>query len=667
MPIIRFGIVSLLLCCFVAGCRTSADNRYFGHTEPPPTNVLRYISGPEPETLDPQLPDGQPEARIFMALYEGLVEYGPKDLQPIPALAKSWEISPNVDQFIFHLRAGAKWSDGTTITARDFVYSFRRGFAPETISRTAGLGFFVKYSEEFKSGRVFAKKNGEFLLASDEATESDAFGPDTEFHRFIRGADRLTLSGDEKKRGEALAKNPKLAARVEGAEFVPITGADIGVEAIDDYTLRISLKQSAPFFLGLLAHQFFRLVPEHVVEKYGKNWTRAQNIVTNGPFRLREYRPYDALIVEKDPNYWDSANVHLDAIEFYPVEEITTILNLYKAGSIDAMLNHSVPSSWIGEIRGFKDEYMNLPENSTSYYSMNMTKPPFDDVRVRRAFNIGLDHQALSDFRKTTKPLYDMTPAGIFPEYDAARARLSEKVRNDRGVVPEEWSKYNKFDPERARALLGEAGFPVEKTATGFACPKFPTDRVSITYNTNENNRAVGEFVQSQWKQHLGITISLKTMEFKAYLPYFKSLEYEGFALFLWSGDYMDPYTFLSLHYGEDNEGASGFHEAKYDAMLDEANAELDVTKRYEKMADAEHYLTERVPMVALTINASNWLKKPYVKGLYPNPGTLLPWKFVYIERDRARWDTDVENIMTARDERVEKQLADLRATQSPQ
>jgi oligopeptide transport system substrate-binding protein len=156
-------------------------------------------------------------------------------------------------------------------------------------------------------------------------------------------------------------------------------------------------------------------------------------------------------------------------------------------------------------------------------------------------------------------------------------------------------------------------------------------------------------------------------MEFKAYLPYFKSLEYEGFALFLWSGDYMDPYTFLSLHYGEDNEGASGFHEAKYDEMLDEANAELDVTKRYEKMADAEHYLTERVPMVALTINASNWLKKPYVKGLYPNPGTLLPWKFVYIERDRARWDTDVENIMTANDERVEKQLADLKANQSPQ
>jgi oligopeptide transport system substrate-binding protein len=650
MPAIRFAIISLVLCSLIAGCRTAASNRFFGHTEPPAENVLRYIAGPEPETLDPQLPDGQPEARVFMALYEGLVEYHPKDLQPIPAIAKSWEISPNVDQFIFHLRNDAKWSDGTPITARDFVYSFRRGFDPKTISRTAGLGFAVKYSEEFKGNRVFVKKDGEFLLASDEAKATEAFGPETEFHKFITSPDRLTLSGDEKKRSEALAKNPKLAAKVEGAEFVPVAAEDIGVEAIDDYTLRISLKQSAPYFLGLLAHQFFRLVPQHVVEKHGKDWTRPQNIVTNGPFRIRELRPYDALIVEKDPNYWDAANVHLAGIEFYPVEEITTMLNLYKAGSVDAILNHSVPSSWIGEVRQFKDEYMNLPENSTAYYSMNMTKPPFDDLRVRRAFTLGVDREALSDFRKTTKPLYDLTPAGIFPEYDAARQRLGS-------------TRYG-FDPEKARALLTEAGFPVEKTATGYSCPKFPTDRVSITFNTNENNRAVGEFVQAQWKQHLGITVPLKTMEFKAYLPFFKALEYEGFALFLWSGDYMDPYTFLSLHYGEENEGASGFYEEQYDTMLDEANAELDATKRYEKLAAAEALLIEKMPIVPLTIAATNWIKKPYVKGLYPNPGTLLPWKFVYLERDPAKWDTNVENIMTARDERVEKQLADLRATQ---
>ena len=309
------------------------------------------------------------------------------------SIAKSWEISSKVDEFVFHLRDNAKWSDGKPINAHDFVYSLRRGFAPETISRTAGLGYFIKYAEAFNGEMVFVKKGGEFLTAGDpEGSQSKpaaTLGFETEFSKSLHSGERITLDGDEKKRTKQIDADPKLKALVAGAEFVPITAEDIGVEAVDDYTLRITLRQSAPFFLGLLAHQFFRLVPQQAIEKHGKNWTRPQNIVTCGAFRLKEYRPYDALIVERDPNYWDAANVHLDGIEFYPVEELSTMMNLYKSGSIDAALNHSVPSSWIGEIRSFKDEYMNFPENSTSYYAMNMTKPPFDDDRVRRAFNLG--------------------------------------------------------------------------------------------------------------------------------------------------------------------------------------------------------------------------------------------------------------------------------------
>ena len=669
----QFGRVQILITVFVlssflAGCGASARSKYFGQTSPPKENILRYISGSESETLDPQLPDGQPEARIFMALYEGLVEYDPKDQQPIPSIAKSWEISPNVDEFVFHLRADAKWSDGKAITANDFVYSLRRGFSPETISRTAGLGYFIKYAEAFNGEQVFVKKGDVFVTTSDvdgsASKPVSTFGPETEFNRSLHSGDRITLDGDEKKRGKQIDANPKLKALTAGAEFVPITAEDIGVEAIDNYTLRISLKQSAPFFLGLLAHQFFRLVPQQAIEKHGKDWTRPQNIVTCGPFRIKSHRQYDALIVERDPNYWDAANVHLDGIEFYPVEELSTMMNLYKSGSVDAMLNHSVPSSWIGEMRGFKDEYLNFPENATSYYAMNMTKPPFNDVRVRRAFNLGLDHEALSTFRKVTKPLFDFSPAGIFPAYDKARDRVSEEIRQERGVAPDVWAKNKFFDPEQARKLLTEAGFAVEKKGDTYSCPSFPTDKVSITFNTNENNRSVAEYVQAQWKQNLGITVPLKTMEFKTFLPFFKSLQYEGFAQFLWSGDYMDPYTFLSLQYGKDNEGGAGFYDPKYDKMLDDANAELDVEKRYEKLARAEFYLMEQLPAVPLTINATNWIKKPYVKGLYPNPGTLMPWKFVYIERDPAKWDTNVENIMKTVDPKVEKQLQELVSTQ---
>src|SRR5436853_2864842 len=123
----RQKVITLLLgsALISSACGLGGSGKYFGKTIAPTDNVLRYVSGSEPESLDPQISDGQPEARILMALYDGLVEYGPKDQQPIPALAKSWEISPKVDELIFHLRDNGKWSDGTPVSADDLVSSFR--------------------------------------------------------------------------------------------------------------------------------------------------------------------------------------------------------------------------------------------------------------------------------------------------------------------------------------------------------------------------------------------------------------------------------------------------------------------------------------------------------------------------------------------------------------
>lgn len=678
----RLSVALIALSLFVNSCTSSANSRFYGKTEAPVDNVLRYISGSEPATLDPQLSTGQPEARIYMALYEGLVDPHPKTQLPIPAIAKSWEISPNVDEFIFHLRDNAKWSDGKPITANDFVYSLRRGFTPDTLSPTAELGYFIKYAEAFNANQVFVKKTGEFLLESDFAENKDesnttdsadktpaaSFGPETEFSKYIKSPNRLILDGDEKKRAKQLEADPKLKAAVEDAEFVPIQAEDIGVEAIDNYTLRITLRQPVPFFVGLLTHQFFRLVPQQVIEKYGKDWTRAKNIVTCGPFKIKSISPYDSYIVERDPNYWDAANVHLDGIEFYPVEELSTTVNLYKAGTVYAFQNHAVPASWIDEIRENKDEYLNFPENSTSYYSMNMTKPPFNDKKLRQAFSLAIDREALSKFRKVTKPLYYQTPSGIFPDYDKAMAKVGEEIRQERGISPEEWEKEKKmFNPEKARKLLAEAGFSVQQTGNTFSCPSFPADSIALTYNTGESNNQIAQFVQAQWRQNLGITVPLKSMEFKTFLPLRNALQFNGFAQSLWSGDYMDPYTFLGLHYGKTNNGGTGFYDPKYDQMLNDANRELDPQKRYEKLARAEYYLLDQRPSIPLTINATNWMKKPFLKGIYPNPGTLFAWKFAYIEQDPNKWDKDVENVMSQTDPQVDAQLKSLESTQTQQ
>ena len=681
---VRAGFALVILSAILSGCASSAKSRYWGKTVAPKDNILRYISGSEPASLDPQISTGQPEARIYMSLYDGLVDYDPKTQLPIPGVAKDWEISPNVDEFIFHLRDNAKWSDGTPITANDFVYSWRRGFAPDTLSPTSSLGFFIKYAEAYNSNQVFVRKDGEFLLAGNFAANadqtktadsnilptalaSDSFGAETDFHKSIKSPDRLTLDGDEKKRAKQIEANPKLkAVAADGAEFVPVKAEDIGVEAVDNYTLRVTLRQPVPFFVGLVAHQFFRLVPRQAVEKYGKSWSRPEHIVTCGPFKIKEVRPYDEYVFEKDPNYWDAGNVHLDGIIFYPVEDQATAMNLYRAGEVDAFLNHFVPASWIDEIKQYKDEYLNFPENSTSYYSMNVTKPPFNDKRVRQAFSLTVDREALSEFRKVTKPLYFQTPSGIFPDYDKAMAKVGEEIRQEQNTSPEDWAKQQKkFNPERARKLLTEAGYPVQQNGNSFSCPTFPTDKVSLTYNTGESNQQIAEFVQAQWKKNMGITVPLKNMEFKTFLPFRKSLQYDGFAQSLWSGDYMDPFTFLGLHYGQDNDGGAGFYDPQYDKMLDAANSELDPQKRFEKLARAEYYLLDQVPSVPLTISATDWMKKPYVKGMYPNPGTLFPWKFVYIEPDPNKWDTNVENIISDTDPLVAEQLRILESTRT--
>ncbi|MEP6923598.1 MAG: peptide ABC transporter substrate-binding protein [Pyrinomonadaceae bacterium] len=646
------AIVLFALVIFVAGCATSANSRYYGETVPPSANILRYITGSEPESLDPQITNGQPEARIHMSMFEGLVEYDPKDMHPIPAIAESWEISPKIDELIFHLRKNARWSDGKAITANDFVYSFRRAFAPETVSRTAELGFFIKYAQAFNGKYVFVRKNGEFLLAKDFAenpvteTTPTTFGAETEFHKFIKSPDRLILNGDEKERAKKIEADPKLKAAFEGAELVPVKAEDIGIEAIDDYTIRITLRQSAPFFLGLLAHQLFRLVPQQAIEKHGRAWTRPENIVTNGAFKVKAHRQYDVLIVERDPNYWDAANVKLDGIEFYPSDDAGTTMNLYKTGYIDAFYNHVVPASWIDDIRPFKAEYLNFPENNATYYSINIKKPPFDNLKVRQAFNLSIDKDLLAKFRKIVVPLYDLSPTGIFPEYDQARKSVSEEMRQKSGLSEAEWEKRKKFNPDRARQLLTEAGFAVNSNGGGFTCPSFPADKIALSYNTLESNRQIAEFMQAQWKQNLGVTVPLKNMEFKTFQAYRNAVEYEGFAQFLWSGDYVDPYTFLGLQYGVGNNGGSGFADPQYDRMLDEANNELDTTKRYEKLARAEAYVMDQQLLIPVYVPATNWMKKPYVKGLYPNSGTLHAWKYVYIERDPAKWETDAENIM---------------------
>lgn len=666
------ALVIATLACLVSSCTSSAKSQYFGQTAAPAENVLKYVTGSEPESLDPALPNGQPEARILMALYDGLIEYHPVTVEPIPSIAQSWEIREGGTEYIFNLRRNAKFSNGDPITAHDFVYTLRRGFKPELASRNASLGYYIKYSEAYNSGFAFVKNpDGTFLLKKDfvegpaapPVAESDRGVGDSAAHKFLDEPERLTIPTSEKEKKKLLDADEKLKAAVEGKELVPVKAEDIGVEAIDDYTLRIKLYQPAPYFLGLLGHQFFRVVNQKVVEQFGDRWSRPENIVTSGSFKVLAHRPYDELIVVKDPQNWDAANVKLDRIEFYPLDEQTTMMNLYKAGRVDALYNHTVPAPWFDQVSQYKDEYLLHPEVASEFYVINIKKAPMDNQKVREAFALAINRDSYEKLRRTYKPLVDFVPFGIFPEYEAAREKVYSQKLKEQGSSLDEW-KARKFNPDKARKLMTEAGFPVVQSGSGWSCPSFPVESVSITYNTSESNKSTAEFVQAQWKQNLGITVRLENMEFKTFLPKLNKVDYQGFGRRGWVGDYMDPYTFLYLFYSPQNAGATGWWDPKFDRLLDEANNTVDPQARLEKLAEAELYMMQKQIVIPLGVPGTSWMKKPYVKGLYPNPATLHAWKFVYIERDASKWDRNVDNMMSEKNPLIEEQVKALTRTQ---
>ena len=638
------GLVLLASLAFSTySCTIASSNEeFFGSTTPPQRNIFRYVNGDEPATLDPAVSNGQPEARLYMALYEGLVEYDAKTLEPRAALAERWNINDDSSEFTFHLRKNGRWSNGDPIDAHDFVYSFRRALARETASRNAYMALYLKYAQAYNEQKVFVRdpQSGQFLLAKDfndalppepisgapvdpqkneYALNPDPQPPsDTAFHQQMHSPLRLTLPGSEKDRNALLEKDPKLKAAVAGKEIIKVKAEDIGIEAVDQYTVRIFLVQPAPFFLGNLAHQVFRLVPRKVVEKYGTAWTQPENIVTCGPFKLKTWVPYDKLILERDPMYWDAATVKLDEIHLFPIIDNHTVMNMYKVGELDAVYNHAVPNAWLHVIKSKKD-YMDAVEAAIDYLIMNTTKPPLNNVMVRRAFNLSIDKEAYAAWRRIVKPLTAFTPGGMFAGYPQPKGPA--------------------FNPAEARRMLGQAGYPVIQNSDGtFSCPTFPVDQVEFIYNSQGSNKAVAEWMQAQWKQNLGVTVGLRNMEWKTFLDARAKLEYKGFARGAYGADYMDPFTFLGIFYTA-GESGTGWYDPKYVAMVDEANRTLDHQKRYELLAKAEAYLLDNQPIIPIDTASVNWLKKPYVKGMYPNPASLFAWKHVYIERDQAKWD----------------------------
>jgi len=539
-----FTGVSVVCGIFFCGC----DERERPVDVAARERILLVNNGGEPSALDPQLVTGVTEIRLMLALFEGLVRYDPETLEPRPAIAERWEVSQDGLRWTFYLRKNARWSDGRAITSADFIFSYQRLLSPKLASPCASLFF-------------------------------------------------------------SPVKNASAFARGEISDF-----SQVGFSAPDAGTLSVELSRPCPYFLSLVCHPSWSVVPAHVILKFGKMderstlWTRSENFVGSGPFRLKTWRVAYRIEVEKNPFYHDAENVWLNGIRFDALEDQFAEERAFRDGQYH--VTNTVPPARVAVLRERGDEALRLdPYLSTAFVRVNCTRAPLNDVRVRRALSLALDRDALAErvMRAGEMPAWSLVPAMHgFPDFSSEKKRRSREA-----------------EIAEARALLAEAGFP---DGNGFP-------EISYLFNTSDGAQFFAQAIQEMWRKNLGIRVSLKNQEYKVYRVSMERGDYD-LARSAWSADFADPTTFLDLFSGVSNMNWTGWRDARYDQLLEEASRERSPKIRAEKLRSAEKILADAVPVIPTVYNRNKFLIRPEVCGWFPNPLDIHPYNGVSIRAE---------------------------------
>lgn len=395
-------------------------------------------------------------------------------------------------------------------------------------------------------------------------------------------------------------KNAERYAKGEIDDF-----ADVGVKALDDTTLEVTLNAPTPYFIQLMDHySTFAVHPETLLQ-FGEMtdrftpWTRVGNIVSNGAFVLTDWALNRHIKMAKNPHYWDRDNVSLNGVVFYPTENEVSEERMFRVEQLHR--TEGVPLDKVPVYRAIADSpYMQDPYLGTYYYLINTDREPVNDVRVRKALSMALDRDQLARtvMQEVVIPAYSITPP------------------NTLGYHP---PKLFNFDPEKARALLAEAGYP-----NGDGWPG-----LEVIYNTNEAHRKIAVAVQQMWKKHLNIDITISNQEWKVYLNAVSQRDFQV-ARRGWIGDYVDPNNFLDLFITNGGNNNTGYANERYDDMiLQQAPRAATQEERFEIFYDAETLLMEQMPIIPIYTYATRHLVHPSVEGMTPNLMDSLNLKYV--------------------------------------
>lgn len=380
--------------------------------------------------------------------------------------------------------------------------------------------------------------------------------------------------------------------------------SEVGVNALEEHTLKIQLIGPIPYFLSMLKHYSWYPVNPRVIEKHGgmgnrdASWTQVENFVGNGPFRLKYWKTNNYLEVEKSLTYWDRENVKLNGIRFFPIERLSTEESAFRAGQIHYC--YQIPLDRIDYYKKHEPELIHFDDYlGTYFYRINVTRPPLDNPLVRKALTLAIDTKTL--VKRITKG--NEIPATGYV-YDSMAGYQS----------PGNLS----FNPEKAKKLLAEAGYPEGK---GF--PSF-----EILINTQEAHKVIAEAIQEMWHKYLGIDVGLINQEWKVYLDSQFNLKYDVCRAG-WIGDYMDPLTFLMIFTSTSGNNNTGWTNPQYDALYRKITQTGDQEKRMQLMREMEEILLEELPIIPIYWYTRKYLLDSTVRGWNPKLLDNRPYKYI--------------------------------------
>ena len=483
-----------------AGCGGGDDDGAGGGdgTGAAAEQVITVAWGAEPPSLDPGRATDTTSSNVLLNIMDPLVRLNPDTNEAEPALAESWDVSEDGITVTYHLRSDGVWSNGDPVTAGDFEYSWKRTLSPE--------------------------------LAADYAYQ--LYG--------IQGA--AEYNGCEKQ-CDAMADK-------------------VGVKAVDDQTLEVTLTSPQPWFIQQSAHHSFLAVHQATVEQFGDKWTEPENIVTNGPFLLESWEHEQSIDLVKNPDWRGAADVALERVNGRIIVDGTTRVQAFEAGEVDALDGAGLPPDEIPRLKE-TPEYELYPSLGTYYYGVNIENIP--DVHQRRALSLAINRREIIDqiAQADQIPATGMSPDGI-SGFDT--------------INPESPWTPETADLEQAQAELDQVSGA-------------KTD-ITLFFNDAPGHKEIATAVQAQWDQ-LGISTSLKQQEWAQYLEFLGPPPNSAVDVYRlgWIYDFPDAINGLELWTCDSGNNNTNYCDQAFDDLVEEAKATEDTAAREELYGQLEDML----------------------------------------------------------------------------